>query len=70
LANRDLSAVTAIGVDELLWRKGHQYVTVVYQIDAHAKRLLWGGPGSHAGDTLPVLPGFRRRKNQATEIHL
>jgi transposase len=27
----------------LLWRKGHQYVTVVYQIDAHAKRLLWVG---------------------------
>ena len=43
LANRDLSGVTAIGVDELLWRKGHQYVTVVYQIDAHAKRLLWVG---------------------------
>jgi transposase len=43
LANRDLSAITAIGVDELLWRKGHQYVTVVYQIDAHAKRLLWVG---------------------------
>jgi transposase len=43
LAHRDLSAITAIGVDELLWRKGHQYVTVVYQIDAHAKRLLWVG---------------------------
>ena len=43
LANRNLSGITAIGVDELLWRKGHQYVTVVYQIDAHAKRLLWVG---------------------------
>src|SRR5262249_3377010 len=43
LANRNLSRITAIGVDELLWRKGHQYVTVVYQIDAHAKRLLWVG---------------------------
>src|SRR5205814_6094233 len=43
LANRDLSGVTAVGVDELLWRKGHQYVTVVYQIDTHAKRLLWVG---------------------------
>jgi transposase len=42
-AHRDLSGITAIGVDELLWRKGHRYVTVVYQIDAHAKRLLWVG---------------------------
>ena len=43
LAHRDLSEIVSIGVDELLWRKGHQYVTVVYQIDAHAKRLLWIG---------------------------
>jgi transposase len=43
LANRNLSGVRAIGVDELLWRRGHQYVTVVYQIDPHAKRLLWVG---------------------------
>jgi len=43
LAHRDLSGITAIGIDELLWRKGHQYVSVVYQIDAHCRRLLWVG---------------------------
>jgi transposase len=43
LANRDLSDVTAIGVDEVLWHRGHHYLTVVYQIDAHCKRLLWVG---------------------------
>lgn len=43
LANRKLTGVTAIGVDEILWQRGHQYLTLVYQIDHHAKRLLWVG---------------------------
>lgn len=43
LAQRDLSGVTAIGVDEILWQRGHKYLTVVYQIDSHCKRLLWVG---------------------------
>ncbi len=43
LAHRDLSDITAIGVDEVLWHRGHKYLTVVYQIDEHCKRLLWIG---------------------------
>ena len=43
LAHRDLSGVTSIGVDEILWRRGHKYLTVVYQIDRQSKRLLWVG---------------------------
>lgn len=43
LAHRDLSNVTAIGVDEVLWHRGHKYLTVVYQINATCKRLLWVG---------------------------
>ena len=35
----DLDDIKAIGVDEILWHKGHQYLTVVYQIDEHRKRL-------------------------------
>lgn len=42
-AHVDLSGITAIGVDELLWQRGHKYLTVVYQINAHCKRLLWVG---------------------------
>jgi len=37
----DLSGVTAIGIDEMACGRGHQYVTVVYQIDEGMKRLLW-----------------------------
>jgi transposase len=41
LMHRDLSGVRAIGIDEICWRKGHHYLTLVYQIDASCKRLLW-----------------------------
>ncbi|MBM3790272.1 MAG: ISL3 family transposase [Acidobacteria bacterium] len=43
LNHRDLSDVLAIGVDEVLWHRGHKYLTVVYQIDSECKRLLWVG---------------------------
>lgn len=38
-----LKDVVAIGVDEIQWRKGHRYLTLVYQIDAGCRRLLWVG---------------------------
>ena len=43
LAHRDLSGITAIGIDEVLWHRGHKYLTVVYQINDGCKRLLWLG---------------------------
>lgn len=43
LAHRDLSNIRSIGVDEVLWQRGHKYFTVVYQIDNECKRLLWVG---------------------------
>jgi transposase len=43
LAHRNLDGIEAIGVDEVLWHRGHKYLTVVYQIDAHCRRLLWMG---------------------------
>jgi transposase len=43
LKHRDLSDITAIGVDEIAWRKGHKYLTMVYQIDKKNIRLLWIG---------------------------
>lgn len=44
LAHRDLSGIESIGVDEVQWHRGHQYQTVVYQLDEGCKRLLWIGP--------------------------
>ncbi len=37
---RDLADVTAQGVDEVSWRCGHEYLTVVYDISSDRKRLL------------------------------
>ena len=39
----NFESVEAIGVDEIQWRKGHQYLTLVYQIDSRCRRLLWVG---------------------------
>lgn len=47
LAQRQLEGVEAIGVDEIHWGKGlrsENFLTVIYQIDAHCRRLLWVGP--------------------------
>ena len=43
LERRTLGPIQAIGVDEVACGKGHQYLTLVYQIDAHCTRLLWVG---------------------------
>ena len=43
LAHRDLTGITAIGIDELARRRGHRYVTLVYQLDPGCRRLLWMG---------------------------
>lgn len=42
--HRSLEGIEAIGVDEVQWQRGHQYQTLVYQIDQGRKRLLWIGP--------------------------
>lgn len=44
LSNRNLNNITAIGIDEICWRKkGSKFLTLVYQIDNGCKRLLWIG---------------------------
>ena len=40
LAHRDVSGVTALGIDEIAWQKGHKYLTLVYDISGTVKRLL------------------------------
>jgi transposase len=43
LAHRTLGPISAIGVDEIQYAKGHKYLTLVYQIDPDLTRLLWIG---------------------------
>jgi transposase len=41
VAHQNLEGIEAIGVDEIQWRRGHRYLTLVYQIEDGLKRLLW-----------------------------
>lgn len=46
LAHRVLAGVRSLGIDEIHWGQGKradQFLTVIYQIDGHCRRLLWVG---------------------------
>jgi transposase len=43
LEHRQLGPIRAIGVDEIQYGRGHNYLTLVYQIEAGCTRLLWVG---------------------------
>nr|WP_246089455.1 ISL3 family transposase [Paraburkholderia guartelaensis] len=43
LTHRELGTPRALGVDEIQYRRGHDYLTLVYQIEAGCTRLLWVG---------------------------
>ena len=43
IVHRELKDIEAVGIDEIAWRRGHKYLTLVYQIDEGFKRLLWIG---------------------------
>lgn len=46
LGHRELVGVDSLGIDEIHWGQGKradQFLTVIYQIDAHCRRLLWVG---------------------------
>ncbi len=46
LAHRMLEGIRSIGLDEIHWGQGKRadsFLTVIYQIDGHCRRLLWVG---------------------------
>jgi len=48
LTQRMLQEVESLGVDEIHWGRGLRaanFLTVIYQIDGHCRRLLWVGRG-------------------------
>jgi len=38
--HQSLSGIEAIGVDEIVWQRGHRYLTPAHQIDGHCKQRL------------------------------
>ncbi|WP_051305739.1 ISL3 family transposase [Desulfogranum mediterraneum] len=68
LEHRSIDNVTAIGVDEIQYKKGHKYLTLVYQIDKHCRRLLWIGK-DHKKETLESFCDFMgEQRCQAIEF--
>ncbi len=41
IIHRDLTGIESIGIDEIQYRRGHKYLTLVYQLDQGLKRLLY-----------------------------
>ena len=71
MAHRRLDQVTALGVDEIQYRKGHHFLTLLYQIDTHRRRLLWMGKKrtkKSLDDGFTKLEQEHRRKQQAAGV--
>jgi len=66
MGNRDLDNIEAIGVDEVQHGKGHQYVTLVYQLDEGNKRLLYVGRNRTAKTLLRFF--FKLGKERCKKI--
>jgi len=68
LQHRDLQGITAIGVDEVQFQKGHRYLTVVYQIDSSCRRLLWVGQDRTARTLLRFFRMLGRERTAAIQF--
>jgi transposase len=68
LQHRDLDGVTAIGVDEVQFQKGHRYLTVVYPINAECRRLLWVGQNRSAKTLLRFFKMLGRERTAAIQF--
>jgi transposase len=64
-AHQDLTGIEAIGLDEIQWQHGHRYLTLVYQIDAARKRLLWIGQERRVKTLLRFFRWFGKQRTQA-----
>ena len=68
LKYRQLDGITAIGVDEIQYRKGHQYLTLVYQINLGARRLLFVGKERKAKTLLRFFRDFGKERCEKLEF--
>ena len=61
----DLTGITAIGVDEIHWSTKQGFMTLVYQIDGHCKRLLWCGEKRTEATITAFFDWFGEQRNAA-----
>jgi transposase len=58
LKHQEREGITAIGIDEIQYGKGHQYLTLVYQINEGVRRLLFVGRQRKAKTLLRFFRDF------------
>lgn len=68
LKHRQLDGITAIGVDEIQYGQGHQYLTLVYQINAGIRRLLFVGKERKAKTLLRFFRDFGKERCEKLEF--
>lgn len=65
LKHRSLEGIEAIGIDEIQYGKGHKYLTLVYQLDAGRRRLLFMGKERTKKTLRDIFDEFGAKKSQA-----
>ena len=65
LAHRDLTGITAVGVDEVAYAHGQTYVTLTYQLDAGRRRLLHVSEGRSVKSLLRCFQMLRQAGQRA-----
>jgi transposase len=68
LSHRKLDGIESVGVDEVQWKKGHKYQTIVSQNDAGCKRLLWIGPDRTAKTLLRFFRFLGKQRSQSLQF--
>ena len=67
LAHRNLDQISAIGVDEIQYGKGQNYLTLVYQLGQDEKRLLYVGDKRTARSLLGFFRELGRERSSRIE---
>jgi transposase len=63
LAHRNLDGIEQIGVDEIkVFKKGVKFHPLMYQLDKHAKRLLWRGSKRRVKTLLRLFREFGKER--------
>ena len=68
LIHRDITGIKAIGVDEIQYRIGHKYLTLVYQIESHCRRLLYVGKERTAKSLLRFFFHFGKERTSFLQV--
>ena len=68
LSHRDITEIKAIGVDEIQYRIGHKYLTLVCQIESNCRRLLYVGKDRTAKSLLRFFYHFGKERTLFLQV--